>query len=85
MDERTAHAALITATELTLSRLAYRWRSTYQADQAAAIIAEYHTVMNRAWAVGWRARGLSPDAELPEELMPEAFQAYWNLIEPSRA
>lgn len=68
--------------ERQLATLAYRWRSipdALNAPEAQPVVLEYHAVMDQLWQQGWTGRGLLPDAELPDELMPQYFQDYWHL------
>jgi len=62
--------------ELKLSDLAYEWRSLHiggQLQEAAQVVQAYHVVMDELWSLGWNGKGLSVDAQLPDELMPASF------------
>ena len=68
----------IEALERELAMLAYHWRSERDSARQAELVQQYHAILSKGWETGWDWRGLSPDAELPDELMPEYFREYWN-------
>jgi hypothetical protein len=67
--------------EIRLSDLAIKWRSTHfqgNLEDASKAIEEYHSTMDQLWLLGWDGEVLPPEAELPDELMPQYFIEYWQ-------
>lgn len=64
--------------ERELAMLAYDWRSERNPVRQAELVQQYHAILAKGWEMSWDWRGLSPDAELPDELMPEYFREYWR-------
>ena len=71
-------SAQIEALERELGMLAYQWRSERNPARQAELVQQYHATLATGWEAGWDWRGLSPDAELPDEFMPEYFREYWR-------
>ncbi len=72
-DEVTNFFSAIDNLEGKLSYLAMNWRG----KKTQEIVKKYHEVVQELWNLGWRGTTLLPDMELPDELMPEYFIAYW--------
>jgi len=72
-DDVTDFFSAIDNLEGKLSYLAMNWRGM----KAQEIVKKYHEVVQELWKLGWRGTTLLPDMELPDELMPEYFVAYW--------
>lgn len=71
---------LFSACELILSGLSAFWRGHKhkgELEKAQHVVNDYHAVFDYLWQKGWRS-SLSPDAELPEELLPTYYVNYWN-------
>jgi hypothetical protein len=65
-----------------LASLATLWRSTHsrqQIEQANQVVRQYHSVMKQLWDLGWRGDDLLPDAELPNQLMPNFYISHWDI------
>lgn len=67
--------------DVTLSQLAYDWRSALiKNDKEAAekVLREYHKQFKVYWDTGWRGDMLEVYAELPQEFMPDYYLKYWD-------
>jgi hypothetical protein len=72
---------MIDALESRLCNLAYYWRgkhSTGAYEAASKIVDEYHATMAELWSLGGHGEGLTPDEELPDELMPDYWLEWWG-------
>ena len=58
----------IVALELQLSRTAANWR----ASKDAKFVKQYHDIYHKLRSLGWD-NGIDAEAELPDELMPQAY------------
>lgn len=68
---------LLRAMELQLSDLAAWWRGLENGDDRDEIVRQYHVILHCMIELGYRD-SLTPDCELPENLMPPEYLALFT-------